>query len=205
VIYSFEKFGALIDWAMLILNPLEPWPGSLALPAAEKHDVKVITRVVDYGGLFHDDVKPGHKFLAQDHRVFRPTGWVGAGSQKLEQMRSVAKAHNLTLLQLACIWNLSQPAVESVIPTFIQESESAKTIESKVAEMASLSDACLSDKELNFIAAVGNNKGCMTLKGGSPEHTGEALADRWPLSPQLVDVGKRWQISPEQDLVCTHE
>src|SRR3954469_3394557 len=163
VILSFERFGALIDWAMLILNPLEPWPGSLALPAAKKHSVKVITRVVDYGGLFHDDVKPGHKFLAQDHRVFRPTGWVEAGHQKLEQMRTIAKPHNLTLLQLACIWNLSQQAIASVIPTFIQESgPEAKSIESKVEELASLPEVRLSDKELNFIATIGNNKGCMS-------------------------------------------
>src|SRR5689334_9854404 len=27
VIECFERFGALIDWAMIILNPLEPWPG----------------------------------------------------------------------------------------------------------------------------------------------------------------------------------
>ena len=34
VIACLERFGELIDWAMLILNPLEPWPGELALPAA---------------------------------------------------------------------------------------------------------------------------------------------------------------------------
>ena len=28
--------------------------------------------VVDYGGIFHDDVKPGHKFRDGDHRSFRP-------------------------------------------------------------------------------------------------------------------------------------
>src|SRR4051794_33228585 len=56
----FERYGELIDWAMLILNPLEPWPGELALGAAAQHGVKVLTRVVDYGGLFHDDVLPGH-------------------------------------------------------------------------------------------------------------------------------------------------
>ena len=26
-----ERYGDVIDWAMLILNPLEPWPGELAL------------------------------------------------------------------------------------------------------------------------------------------------------------------------------
>ena len=59
VIDCFERFGDRIDWAMVILNPLEPWPGELVLPAAERHGVELITRVVDYGGLFHDDVLPG--------------------------------------------------------------------------------------------------------------------------------------------------
>ena len=44
---------------MIILNPLEPWPGELVLGAAAAHGVSVITRVVDYGGMFHDDVLPG--------------------------------------------------------------------------------------------------------------------------------------------------
>ena len=55
----FERHGDLLDWAMVILNPLEPWPGELVLDAAAHHDVALITRVVDYGGLFHDDVLPG--------------------------------------------------------------------------------------------------------------------------------------------------
>src|SRR3954465_15916031 len=79
VIDCLERFGDRIDWAMVILNPLEPWPGELVLPAAERHDVNLITRVVDYGGLFHDDVLEGHAFPRYDHRGFRPAGWVEAG------------------------------------------------------------------------------------------------------------------------------
>ena len=41
--------------------------------------MSLITRVVDYGGLFHDDVHPGHEFAGYDHRRFRPEGWVEAG------------------------------------------------------------------------------------------------------------------------------
>src|SRR5215211_5384689 len=40
LIGCFERYGELIDWAMLILNPFEPWPGELALDAAVRHDVK---------------------------------------------------------------------------------------------------------------------------------------------------------------------
>ncbi|HYZ30125.1 MAG TPA: aldo/keto reductase, partial [Thermoleophilaceae bacterium] len=87
LIDCFERFGEAIDWAMIILNPLEPWPGQLVLPAAERHDVKLITRVVDYGGLFHDDVLPGHEFPRFDHRSFRPSGWVEAGREKLDRLR----------------------------------------------------------------------------------------------------------------------
>ena len=60
LIACLERFGERIDWAMIILNPLEPWPGELVLDAAARHEVKVITRVVDYGGLFWDDLRPGH-------------------------------------------------------------------------------------------------------------------------------------------------
>ena len=67
---------------MVILNPLEPWPGELVLPAAAAHGVKVITRVVDYGGLFHDDVLPGHAFPRSDHRGFRPAGLGRGGARE---------------------------------------------------------------------------------------------------------------------------
>src|SRR3954466_15617613 len=51
LIDCFERFGELIDWAMIILTPLEPWPGELVLGAAGAHGVRTITRVADYGGL----------------------------------------------------------------------------------------------------------------------------------------------------------
>src|SRR5918997_5862738 len=72
LIGCFERYGEAIDWAMLILGPLEPWPGELPLAAAQRCGVTVITRVVDYGGLFWDDVLPRHEFPARDHRGFRP-------------------------------------------------------------------------------------------------------------------------------------
>src|SRR5436190_22246039 len=72
LIGCLERFGELIDWAMVILNPLEPWPGELCLEAAAHAQVSVITRVVDYGGLFWDDLLPGAELAADDHRSFRP-------------------------------------------------------------------------------------------------------------------------------------
>jgi aryl-alcohol dehydrogenase-like predicted oxidoreductase len=137
VIECFERFGERIDWAMIILGPMEPWPGELVLRAARAHGVKVITRVVDYGGVFHDDVPADEDFPERDHRRFRPAGWVPAALAKLEAMRPVAAAHGLTMLQLACAWNLAHDAVACVAPTLIQErGDRARPIEDKRAELA---------------------------------------------------------------------
>ncbi len=209
LILSFERFGSLIDWAMIILNPLEPWPGGMALAAAENHGVELITRVVDHGGLFHDDVRPGHTFGERDHRTFRPAGWVDTGSAKLDAIRPIAEKHGLTMLQLACIWNLSQSPVKSVIPTLIQEvpqtnGVKVKSIEAKIEELAALPDVKLTADEVAEIAAIGNNKGCMELKGANPAFEGEPAPDRWSLTPDLLEVAARWKIEPARDLTCTH-
>ena len=204
IILNFERFAEVIDWAMIILNPLEPWPGRLCLPAAEKYDVKLLTRVVDYGGLFHDDVKPGHTFGERDHRTFRPAGWVEAGSAKIERLRPIAEKHGITMLQLASLWNLSHAPVRSVVPTMIQEyGADAKSIESKIDELA-LPEVTFTADELAEIAAIGDNAGCMELKGGNPGYDGDAVADRWSLNVDLESVAQRWKINPAKDLVCTH-
>ncbi|HEX2703285.1 MAG TPA: aldo/keto reductase [Solirubrobacteraceae bacterium] len=202
VIGCFERFGELIDWAMLILNPLEPWPGELALAAADAADVKVIARVVDYGGLFWGDISAGHAFRADDHRAFRPAGWVEAGLERIETMRPIAERHGVTPLQLACSWDLAHPAVSCVVPTLIQESGAgARAIESKRAELAALPrERLLDDDEVALIRALGDNTGCMTLKGATPDHEGAELPDRWEIAEQQLELAARWQIDPEVDL-----
>src|SRR3954453_3630170 len=150
VIDCLERFGDRIDRAMVILNPLEPWPGELVLPACAQHGVKVITRVVDYGGLFHGDpIGLGER----DHRAFRPAGWIEAGQEKIERMRPIAQRQGLTTLQLACAWNLSHDAVETVVPALIQE-RGGRPIEQQRAELAALPDVRLSEDEIAEIRAI---------------------------------------------------
>ncbi|MEA2200194.1 MAG: hypothetical protein QOI89_790 [Solirubrobacteraceae bacterium] len=205
LIDCLEHNASVIDWAMIILNPLEPWPGELVLDAAAAHRVELITRVVDYGGMFHDDVLPGHAFADYDHRRFRPEGWVQEGREKLEMMRPYAERHGMTMLQLACAWNLSHPAVRCVAPTLIQESgPGARPIEDKRAELAAVSsDAALSTEEVQAIRAIGENTGCMALKGASPEYEGPPRPDRWELAGELSAVARRWHIDPGRDLVAS--
>jgi aryl-alcohol dehydrogenase-like predicted oxidoreductase len=202
VIECFERFGDRLDWAMIILNPFEPWPGEFVVPAAERHDVRLIARVVDYGGLFHDDVLPGHPFPQWDHRTFRPAGWVERGRERLERVRPIAERHGLTPLQLACAWNLAHPQVECVVPTLIEEPGGAKPIEGKREELAGVPTVSpLSADEVAAIREIGDNRGSMALKGATPDHEGEALADRWAVTSELAELAERWAISPERDLV----
>jgi aryl-alcohol dehydrogenase-like predicted oxidoreductase len=206
LISCLERFGERIDWAMIILNPFEPWPGELCLDAAERHGVRVITRVVDYGGLFWGDLRPGMELAQGDHRAFRPEGWIEAGLERLERAMPYAERAGLTPIQLACQWNLAHSAVECVVPTLIQEiGADARPIEDKRAELAALpAEQRLSADDVEAIRAIGDNTGCMTLKGASPEHQGAEAPDRWPLSDELIEVGDRWNIDPERDLVATH-
>jgi aryl-alcohol dehydrogenase-like predicted oxidoreductase len=206
ILSCLERFGDRIDWAMVILNPLEPWPGELCLDAAARHEVQVLTRVVDYGGLFWGDLRPGMELGRSDHRSFRPAGWIEAGLEKLDRLRPFAEAAELTTMQLACQWNLAHPAVASVAPTLIQEvGADARSIEDKRAELAALpAEQRLSEDDVAAIRAIGDNANCMALKGASPEHEGAEQPDRWELSEELVAVGGRWGIDPARDLVVTH-
>jgi aryl-alcohol dehydrogenase-like predicted oxidoreductase len=205
LIGCLERFGELIDWAMIILGPLEPWPGELVLDAASAQGVQLITRVVDYGGMFHDDVLPGHAFAEHDHRRFRPEGWVQEGRERLEMMRPYAERHGLTMLQLACAWNLAHPAVRCVAPTLIQEARSAharpRPIEDKRDELAAVRGGPeLTAEEVDAIRAIGDNSGCMTLKGASSEYEGAPGPDRWEIDDELSAIARRWSIDPARDL-----
>jgi aryl-alcohol dehydrogenase-like predicted oxidoreductase len=206
LIACLERFGERIDWAMIILNPFEPWPGELCLEAAERHGVKVITRVVDYGGLFWGDLRPGMELAKGDHRAFRPEGWVEAGLEKLDRVLPYTERAGLTPIQLACQWNLAHPAVECVVPTLIQEAgPEARPIEEQRAELAELpAEQRLSAEDVAAIRAIGDNTGCMALKGANPQHEGLERPDRWSLTEELTEVGARWGIDPRLDLIVTH-
>jgi len=198
-----ELYGDEMDWAMIILNPFEPWPGKMALPALDAKGVKVLARVVDYGGIFHGDLPDEDALMPGDHRAYRPAGWVAEGRRRLAQVAPIADRRGLTPLQLAAQWTLAQQGVYSVVPTFIQEAgENHKTVEDQRRELATTPvELVLTADDLAEIDRLGDNHGCMPLKGGTPGHSGEPMPDSWPMEDDLVDVAGRWGIDPARDLV----
>ena len=122
------------------------------------------------------------------------------------------------MLQLACAWDLAQAPVRCVAPTLIQEpamagQPSPRPIEDKRAELAAVgalgaagapgvtvAGSPLSPDEVRQIREIGENTGCMMLKGANPAHEGPARPDRWGLDGELEEVAGRWSIDPARDL-----
>lgn len=197
----FHRFQGLIDWATVIFSPLESWPGSLIFRAAAHHGVRLLTRLVDAGGILHGDLQPGHEFGAADLRRQRPAGWLDSSLEKAEALRPIASRHGLSLMQLACTWNLQHLGIESVAPTLTEElGDAARPIEGKLDELAGLPEVRLSDEEFDGIRRIGDNTGSAPLKGASLAHQGPPTEDSWPVTPGLAEAGARWSIDPALDL-----
>ena len=109
------------------------------------------------------------------------------------------------MLQLSCAWTLAQPAVACVAPTLIQEAGPPRRRSRPSAPSSPPCPAsrCSTQAELDAIAAIGDNTGCMKLKGASPVHEGEERPDAWPLDDELREIGRRFGIEADRDLVSS--
>lgn len=143
-------------------------------------------------------MKPGYEFKPGDHRAYRPEGWIERGCQLIDQMRPIAEEYNLSMIQLACAWNLSHSPVKSVVPTCIQEpNPNAPTIEDMIKDVATLPNIQLKPEDMERIRKIGDNTGCMSLKGASKRHTKSERPDEWPMRPELLKYAEKYSLTTD--------
>ncbi len=168
---------------MIILNPLEPWPGELCLGAAA-----AARRAGDHAGrrlrraVLRRSACPARSWpAATTAGSARPAG-SRRGRERLDAMRPIAERAGLTMIQLACQWNLAHGPVACVVPTLIQEVGRRRPPgrgQARRAGRAARPSCASPTRTSTTIRPIGDNTGCMALKGASPEHAGEERPDRW--------------------------
>ena len=164
------------------------------------HGYELRKQLVTQVGAFRAAISYGS--LYPTLRRLQAEGWIAEGRAKLDRLRPIAERTDVTPMQLACQWNLAHEAVECVVPTLIQEAgEGARPIEEKRAELEALpGEQRLSPEDVAEVRAIGDNAGCMALKGASPDHSGDERPDRWPVTPELAEAGLRWGVEADTDL-----
>jgi hypothetical protein len=84
------------------------------------------------------------------------------------------------------------------VPTFIQEAgEGARPIEEKIREFARLPDVRFTQEEVEGIRQIGDNTGCMMLKGASERHQTSERPDEWPMRDDLRDLSVRYGLGAD--------
>src|SRR5258707_11326925 len=106
-----------------VYNLFEQSPGREFCETARTYKAGVLARVHDNSSILKDVVKLDVEIDKNDHRKFRDNNWKVYGLKKLELVRPIAKAHDMTVHQLACKWLLMDPALTSITRTFLNEEE----------------------------------------------------------------------------------
>ena len=55
----------------------------------------------------------------------------------------------------------------------------------------------LSPEEIEEVKAIGDNTGCMMLKGASKRHEASERPDEWPMREELLELAGRYELGQE--------
>jgi aryl-alcohol dehydrogenase-like predicted oxidoreductase len=108
--------------------------------------------VQDNSGVLKDVIKADTVLAENDHRKFRDANWKTYGPQKVEKIRHVARAHEMTIHQLACKWLVqANPTLTAITATLLDEKEIGEVCDAmgkpdlSKEELRELSDGYASD------------------------------------------------------------
>ena len=130
-----EGFKAMGDHnakaVQTVYNLFEQHPGREFCEMARATKAGVLARVQDNSGVLKDIIKPDMQMSDNDHRKFRDANWKTYGPQKVEKIRHIARAHDMTIHQLACKWLLqANPTLTAITATLLNEDEIREVCES---------------------------------------------------------------------------
>lgn len=133
----------------IINNILEQDPARRVIPVAESENRALIVRVPHASGLLDGTYDPNKHFDKSDHRSHRPTDWMNAGLEVVEEMKAkgLFGGEERTIGQLAIQFSLYHPSIVTVLPNI--------TSEANLKEFALASEvAPLTDEEAKFIESL---------------------------------------------------
>jgi aryl-alcohol dehydrogenase-like predicted oxidoreductase len=115
--------GRNITSLQTVYNILEQDPGRDFIQEAGRNNVGILVRVPDASGLLTGKVTAETKFDKSDHRSFRKQEFIMEATQKIENIKPIAKSKGWSITELAIKFILSQDQISVVLPTMISMEE----------------------------------------------------------------------------------
>ena len=200
---AWSASATSIDWAMVILNPFEPWPGELVLDAARATTCGCITRVVDYGGIFHGDVAPGHAFGRARPPHFRPEGWVerGLGAARADAADRRAPRPDDAAARVRVEPRARAGALRRAdADPGARRRRAADRGAARGARRGPRDLVPLSAEEVAEIRAIGDNTGSHGAEGRRARPRGRGARRPLAARRRAAEVAARWSIDPDAAL-----
>lgn len=186
LLHAFDQFGELIDYAMVVYNPIEPWPGELCLMAASEAGIDLIVREsVVPGG----PNAPAEKEKRQAKRD---------AIREISDSRITAQGV-ATFEELWVAWSLSGDAVKSVVAPLPGPDNAP--LKDRLERLAALEnfDASELSKDFDQVRETGSNRGMIALKGGTQQFQGKIQTEQWPLDEELEKTAEKHGIVLDRD------
>lgn len=186
LLHFLDQFGEGIDSAMIVYNPLEPWPGELVLASAKARAVTLLGR--------ESAPPPGPSApRANEERGAR-----------MARVFELAGRHGLDGWQLLTAWTTSREPVISYAPRLLPSASQSVEEVIRAAGCAHSQSAAV-ESAFGELRQLGENKGRVALKGGTQQFQGKPQAEQWPLDPELVETAARHQLVLDRDYFCAND
>jgi aryl-alcohol dehydrogenase-like predicted oxidoreductase len=86
-------------------------------------DPQFLIRVTHSSGMLEGKYTLDTKFDESDHRSHRPRAWLVEGLQKVDRLKPICDARDVSIAQLALLWLYAHPCIVSALPNIYDEEQ----------------------------------------------------------------------------------